>query len=79
MEIEGKSVNSRELERRERTLTASNVLFSPHQFPKNIGGQTDANVKLEIELSKWMIGWIHGGDGAHSEKVSCRNRKSENY
>jgi len=36
MEIKGKSVNSRELERRERTSTASNVLFSPHQFSLKI-------------------------------------------
>lgn len=45
MEIKGKSVNSRELERRERTSTASNVLFSPHQFSlKKKGGYKSNNL-----------------------------------
>ena len=26
-----------------------------------------------------MIGLVHGGDRAHSEKVRCRNRRSENF
>ena len=47
MEIEGKSVNSRELERRERTLTASNVLFSPYQFSLKRKEVTKVGIKLE--------------------------------
>ena len=62
--------------RRERTFTANFYSFlSRSALLKKEGGYTDAKLSKKIGFSKSVVGRIHGGDRAHSEKVVAVTEK----
>ena len=66
--------------RRERTFTANFYSFlSRSALLKKEVGYTDVKLSKKIGFSKSVVGWIHGGDRAHSEKGRCRNRRTGNF